>query len=203
VALLAGREWRALLACLAAAGGLALASLALFGAGPWRWWLGLISGADPAYAKWLLVGRLNGQSAYTNALFLGAPPWLAQVAQGAATALAALLVWRAFRVPAAPPDLRLSVLLAATILAAPHTSNYDAVMLAVAVLLFLCHGLDHGFRPGDLILTLVAWNIELLDPPQMVRPGVATPFVILLFISVLVARLGRPRAEGPTRSRNS
>lgn len=189
VALVAARQWRALVAALGTAAALALASLIMFGAGRWFAWFGLIVGTNPEYQSWLPVGRLNGQSAYTEALLLGASTGMAQTVQALALLLAAWLVWRAFRAPHAAPDLQTAVLLSATILAAPHVANYDATMLTVAVILFLCRALEDGFRPGDSILVIGAWSIELLDPPQMLRRGLATPFVILAFIAVLLRRL--------------
>jgi len=81
-------------------------------------------------------------------------------------------------------------LLTATTLAAPHVSNYDAVMVAVAVLLFLCRALEDGFRFGDSILIIVVWSIELLDPPRVIPPGLITPLVYCLFLAALIARGG-------------
>jgi hypothetical protein len=188
VALFAAREWKVLASALAAAALLALLSLAVVGIEAWREWLSLMLGPSPLYQHWLQFGRLNGQSAYTEAFLLGAPARAASVAQAVATALCAALVWWCFRRSGLSRDLRLMVLLTAVILAAPHVSNYDAVMVAVAVSLFLCRALQDGFRPGDAMLIVVTWSIELINPPQMIRWGLLTPLVLCVFLAAVIAR---------------
>jgi hypothetical protein len=188
VALLAAREWRALAGAVAAAALLALASAAVFGLEPWREWLTLMLRPNPAFEHWLQYGRLNGQSMYTEAVFLGLPARFASLCQAIATLACAGLVWWCFCFSGLPRDLQLAVLLTATVLAAPHVSNYDAVMVAVAVLLFLCRSLDDGFRFGDPVLIVVVWSIELFDPPSVFRGGLVTPMVYCLFLAAVIAR---------------
>ena len=192
VALLAAREWRVLASAVATAALFALASAAVFGLEPWREWLSLMLRPNPAFEHWLQVGRLMGQSAYTEAVLLGVPAHAASLCQAAATLACAGLVWWCYRYSGMRRDLQLAVLLTATVLAAPHVSNYDAVMVSVAVLLFLCRALDDGFRFGDSILIIVVWSIELLDPPQVIPPGLITPVVYCLFLAAVIAR-GRSR----------
>jgi alpha-1,2-mannosyltransferase len=188
VALLAAREWQVLASALGVACLLALTSAAVFGLEPWREWLMLMLRPNPLYEHWLQFGRLNGQSAYTEAVLLGAPPGFASLLQAVATLACAALVWWCFRLSGLGRDLQLAVLLTATILAAPHVSNYDAVMVAVAVSLFLCRVLDDGLRIGDAILIIAVWSIELLNPPQVFRCGLVTPLVYCLFLVALIAR---------------
>jgi len=196
VALFAAREWKVLASAFATVGLFALTSLAVFGIEPWRQWLALMLGPSALYQHWLQFGRLNGQSAYADAALLGAPAGIASVLQDAVSLSCAALVWWCFRISKMRRDLKLVLLLTATILAAPHVSNYDAVMVAVAVSLFLCRVLEDGFRFGDAILIIVVWNIELLNPPQMIRLGLLTPLVLCLFIAAVIAR-GRTRQMGP------
>jgi hypothetical protein len=181
-----------LAAAVASAGITAIASLAILGIDPWREWLALMLGPSPSYQRWLQVGRLNGQSAYTEAILLGLPPGIATLIQNLAIVLCAAVVWWCFRASRMPRDKQLASLLTAAILAAPHVSNYDAVMVAVAVLLFLCRALEEGFRFGDTIVIVIVWNIELLDPPQLIRWGLVTPLVLCLFLAVVIARGIRP-----------
>jgi hypothetical protein len=195
VALLAAREWRVLAGALATAVLLALASAAVLGLEPWREWLTLMLRPNPAFEHWLQFGRLNGQSAYTEAVLLGLPAHAASVCQAAVTLACAALVWWCYRSSGLRQDLQLAVLLTATVLAAPHVSNYDAVMAAVAVLLFLCRALEDGFRFGDSILIIVVWSIELLDPPRVIPPGLITPLVYCLFLAVVIACGSVPRGS--------
>ena len=188
VALAAARQWRALAASLAAAALLAAASVLLLGVAPWQEWLALLLRPNPQYEHWLKVGRLNGQSAYAEAVLLGLPVGIARLTQAAAVLLSAALVWWTFRMSGIRHNLQVAILLTATILAAPHVSNYDAVMVTVAASLFLCDGIDNGARLGDAILFVAVWGVELLDPPIVFRPGLVTPLVYGLFAAVLIAR---------------
>jgi len=188
VALLAAREWKVLASTILVATLLALVSAVVFGLEPWRQWLTLMLGPSPLYQQWLQVGRLNGQSAYTDAFLIGAPAAVASVIQDLVTLLCAAVVWWCFRASRMRRDLQLAVLLTATIIGAPHVSNYDAVMVALAVSLFLCRGLEDGFRFGDAMLIVIVWSLELLDPPILFRWGLATPLVLCVFIAVVIVR---------------
>jgi len=188
VALFAAREWKVLAAAIASAGLLALASVMVLGIEPWRQWLTLMLGPSPLYQHWLQVGRISGQSAYADAILLGAPAGTASLLQGAVTLSCAVLVWWCFRASGMRRDLQLAVLLTATILAAPHVSNYDAVMVTVAASLFLCRALEDGFRHGDAMLIVVVWSIEMLDPPVLIRLGLVTPLVLCAFLAALIVR---------------
>lgn len=199
VALVAAREWKALAGAIATMSIGALASVAVLGITAWREWLTLMVMPSPIYRHWLEFGRLNGQSVYADAVLLGAPASVASGVQLLATLSCAALIWWCFRVSRMARDLQLAVLLTATILAAPHVSNYDAVMLAVAVSLFMCRGLEYGFRFGDATLIVIVWTIELLNPPQMIPWGLLTPPLLCLFLAAVIRRR-REGALGATAS---
>jgi hypothetical protein len=194
VALVALRQWRMLAATVMTAIIVMAASVAAFGLEPWRAWIELMSGNGDLYRKWLVAGRLNGQSVYSCAVLLGASPALANLAQASAVALAAGCVYRAFRRPM-EQDLRVAVLLAATILAAPHTIGYDSVMLAFSATLLFCRGLDDGFRSGEPAIAVLVWLSPLANPPSLFRPGLVTPVLIALLIALAMNRGRRPAAH--------
>jgi alpha-1,2-mannosyltransferase len=188
VALLAARRWKVFAITIATAGFLVAISLIVFGIDAWLEWLKLMFGASPQYRHWLQFGRLNGQSAYTDAVLLGAPETVASAVQVLVTTLCAALVAWCFRLSGLRRDLQLAVLLTATVLAAPHSSNYDAVMVTVAVTIYLCRVIEKGFRFGDALLVIVVWSIELLNTPQMVRVGLVTPLVLCVFLAAVILR---------------
>lgn len=190
VALVAGRQWRVLGAALATSAALTLLSLAAFGVAPWRQWLRLMLGQDPQFQDWLMAGRLYGQSMFTEAVLLGASHATAQAVQAASTLAAAAMVWAAFRRAATPADISFAVLLVATLIAAPHVSNYDALMLIVAATLLLGRALREGFLPGETLLLVVVFAIEALDPPKAIPAGLVTPLVLLTTIAALFRRAG-------------
>ncbi len=215
VALVAAREWRALASTAATALLLAVATLPVFGLEIWHAWLALATGANRAYAAWLTQGRLNGISVFActvrlwmpsgigienAAAYLSEHHWvevLGNIAQFVATAAAAVLVYRAFRQPH-PGALPLAVLLAAAILAAPHVSNSDAVLLGLAAGLAIAVPGRQKLSGGAVALAAIVWILPLVNPPSIFRPGVVTPMLILLFIAGLMAEM-RAQAAVPER----
>jgi alpha-1,2-mannosyltransferase len=188
VALVAARQWRALASAAATALLLALLTLPVFGPEIWQAWLALMTGANDAYSAWVTQGRLNGMSVFACASWLGAPRLIADLAQWLAIAGAAMLVYRVFRWPAAGAQ-QLSILLAATMLAAPHVSTSDAVLLALAASLAVAAPGRQKLSPAAVALAAIVWISPLINPPSVFRPGVVTPLLLLLFIGALLAEM--------------
>ena len=192
VALLAARNWRALAgAALSASSAVAL-SAAIFGFAPWWDWLGhtvpsgMMGGAaDPA---WSQTGRLWGLSVWAWATVLGAPGWLANAAQIAAVILAAGCTWIAFRGQLGR-GRRMAVLLTATLIAAPHYSSYDLVLLAAAVLLLYRASLDGIVILPSLSLLVLPWCAPLATVPRSSVFGLGVPVVILGLLLMLLRPL--------------
>jgi hypothetical protein len=97
-------------------------------------------------------------------------------------------------------DLRLAVLLAATMLAAPHVIDYDAVLLGMAATLFFNRAYADGFRFGDTAFAVLVWASPLVNPPSVFATGLLTPPLIMLFIGWVIARGRRDAAPLPTES---
>ena len=181
-ALLAMRDWRAMAGAAAASLALAGLSAALFGPEPWTWWvgqtLGLYGTADPA---WATFGRMWGNSVYTCAVLLDVPPRIASAFQAIAIAGSGLCVYLAYRSHRSA-DRKLAILLACTILAAPHSSTYDAELLAIAGVLWLAGYARPTLRQG--ILALVLWVSPFLGPPLLSPIGRVMPIAAAGFIAV-------------------
>jgi alpha-1,2-mannosyltransferase len=192
VALLAAREWRALIAAVATAAILFGASIAVFGIDAWRQWIDLAATTygDPN-GKWLEYGRMWGNSVYACLAAFSAPASMADIAQLAAVCVSAVLVHQAFRLTL-PGDRKIAILLAATILAAPHSSLADSVMLAIAAVLWVSEAPEisgsHWKRP----LAGALWLAPLFNPPLISIPGRFTPIVITAFIAAALGRGSRP-----------
>lgn len=197
VALVAARQWRALASAFASAALLALLALAVFGVDAWRAWIDVATGASDFYQSWVVAGRLKGMSVYACAVLLGAPAAWASIAQGTAMVAAAAAVFWCYSRPLRG-ELRLAALLAATVLAAPHVSNSDALLLGIAATLLLSVALDDGFRPGEAIIIPMLWASPLLNPPSLFIIGALTPALTGIFIAGVIAR-GRDaeRARSP------
>jgi len=187
VALIAARQWRVLASAAAVAGVLALASLAVFGVEMWRQWLEMaLSPPADFYSNWLESGRSWGLSVYTCAWVLGASHGVATLVQAAATLGAAAGVYVAFR-GALAPDRQLAVLLAAAILAGPHVSSYDTLLLAIAASLLFCRALEEGAPLYEITLMLSVWLLPLFNPPRATPLGLMTPVLVALLIAIAMA----------------
>ena len=182
VALLALRQWRAMLGAVLSAASLAAASAVMFGPQLWLWWLdrAAFSYRDSS-SQWASFERMWGNSVYACAALLHAPPTVALILQICAIGLGASLTYAAYRSRLAT-DTRLAVLLAATILAAPHFSTYDTVMLAVAGLLWFASLPEPSLKQAILLFLL--WVVPFLGPPALFPIGRAEPLLIIGFIAV-------------------
>ena len=96
--------------------------------------------------------------------------------------------------PAGAARSRLVVLLSATVLAAPHILNYDAVLLAIAATLLVIRALDEGFRRGEMVIPILVWMIQLFNPPSFYRFTVITPVLSGLLIVCAMRRMGAETA---------
>jgi alpha-1,2-mannosyltransferase len=195
VALAAARQGRALAGACLTALALGAASAAIFGIETWRQWFApMLDPANPIHRGWTALSLRWGESVYSCALQLGASPGAAAAAQAVAIAAAAASVAWAYSRPAAPGDHRLAVLLAATILAAPHVASYDMVLLAIAAALLFCQAIERGFRRFDLALAVTVWLAPLYAPPAATVTGITTPLVLILFIVAQVSPASKTAA---------
>jgi hypothetical protein len=198
VALLACRQWKALFATAATAFALIVLSVAVFGIHPWLDWFHVMTTPSALYTRWNDETRVNGLSVYNYVSFLGAPERLANLAQMVAIAACACLVYWTHRKPM-PRELRLAVVLAATMLASPHILLYDAMTTEVAASLFFVYALRKGTPVVDTVISVPVWLITLVNPPTLFAVGEITPFLIVAFL-VLVIRRGRETGERASRA---
>ena len=187
VALIAARQWRVFAVAAATALLLSLLSAAVFGIAFWQDWIALFvhPRQDVAYTG-LDWGRMWDESAYTCAALLGASKGLADAVQTAATLSAAALVYITYG-SQADPTRKLCILLAAAVVASPHVSPYDMILLAAAAALYLWDAVaQETYRPLHLMLPLAVWLLPLFNPPRAVMLGLATPVLIFAFVLFLM-----------------
>lgn len=187
LALAAARDWRALVASIATGALLVCGAAAAFGGDLWRQWLGA---AQLGYE----VARLGGlwdDSIYACLLAAGASSTLAGVAQFAGSTLAAGVAYLAFRLPLSR-DRKIAVLLAATVVAAPHSSLADLVLPATAAALWLGEAVEEGAPLAQWTLALAVWLAALVNPPLVSPVGRLTPVLLLAFIAFLLGGGARP-----------
>ena len=186
IALVAAGQWRALLAAAGSAFFLVVVSAAILGVDAWNLWLQqVLSNLAASNAQWTRYGRLWGDSTWTCAILLGASPVAASVAQWTSTLFAAGTVAVVFR-RLSGETARLIVILAATAFAAPYWSFYDAVLLAVAGLLWAA---DRSAAEGAAwawIVALALWLIPVASPPLLTPAGRLIPLVIAIFLALSI-----------------
>jgi len=176
LALLAAGEGRALIAAIASATVLCLLSAVLFGPSLWLDWFNVylhpqaVAGVNAT--DW---GHMWDESVSTCVSLLGAPHWLATAAQIGAAAVAVIFTWQAFR--SGNPQ-RLAILCCAVLLASPHLSNYDLILLALAALLQVA-AMRENARPLVLMLPLLCYLAPIFNPPRVMALGLITPLLLL------------------------
>ena len=183
VALLAARQFRAIAGAAASSAILAWLSLALLGPTPWRDWIHFASGTSPWFAPLLQQMRVYDQSMHATLHMLGASEPVAGIGQIMATLCAAICVWLVFARGGSRRQ-RLVVLLCAIIVAAPHVSGYDHVLLAIACLLVLLG--DRPLRRGEASLAAAVWIATVLNPPALIA---VMGLPALTFVSALTGFL--------------
>ena len=191
VALIAAKQGRAFAAMCASAILFTLLSMAVFGPMLWLDWVNVylhpqqVSGVNAT--DW---GHVWDDSVATCVALLGAPRWLAIGAQVFAAVIA---FWAVVRVFVTRHPAQLPVLLCATLLASPHVSNYDLILLAIAALA-LVRWAAPNTRPLWLMLPLAAYAAPIFNPPKAMPLGLVTPLILVaVMLFLLRARLQPPK----------
>jgi alpha-1,2-mannosyltransferase len=185
VALLSGRDWRALGAFLGSAVALCGLSLVIFGWDTWQDYLAAAAGSHATYAS----GRINFGGLITpfgGVLLAGGTPNAAYVAQAAATLGAGLLVafvWRR----GLPLPIRAATLAAATLVAVPVALIYDFMLAAVAAAWLVR---DPAGLAGWERVALTALFVLSMIPPSLAEAWhvPAGPLLALALLALIAAR---------------
>ena len=197
VALLAGRQWRAIAAAAITVGVLALASLALAGWNGWHAFLDLtallrqvnLEAADSAWHR--------NVSVFMAAMRLGSGIGGAYVAQGIAALIAAALVAYAW-LKDAPAPARNAAAMIGILLATPYLTDYDLVLgTFIAVWLAQC-----AIGPGAQIAGAAILLMPLLASPLAKLTGVSFAPLFVLPALVVTARtvLATPATAAAARA---
>jgi hypothetical protein len=193
LALLAARQWRALLWTIATVALLSLASLALFGL---DFWLAFLEASREAASPRVVNEMFENIFMHMTTLLpamriLGFPPAVAGAVQLAGAALAIAAVWHVFR-RHGHSDARTAILVTAMFLISPYTLNYDLLLLMpVAVALFR-QGLAQGFYTGERLVYVALWGIPTLCMAVKLAGFPVTPLIVLLFGWIAWMRLKGP-----------
>lgn len=199
LALVAARQWRALGWTVGAAIALALLSAAVLGPDIWPAFIDAARTASSPRVVNETFERVYMQMTTPLAMarIIGLPPAVSSILQLAASLLAIVAVWLAFRRHTAS-DARIAVLAAATLLVSPYTLNYDLLLLMPAVVALFRMGVAQGFYPLERVHYLALWLLPPLGWSLNQFGLPIMPPVILLFGVVAWMRLrSQPKVELP------
>jgi Glycosyltransferase family 87 len=189
LALLAGREWRALAGSVAGFAGLCLASLAMFGIAAWQGFFDLLplygSAASTGTVGWSKIASL-----YASLRMIGIPEAIAMTIHAVVAVAAIALVWRIWRDPALTLA-RAAILAAATMLISPYLYMYDHLMLIAAVAWALHQGVRQRWIAALFLISLCGLvQMVMSAPPVNVMPVV--PLTLLAVVVWKSEVWGRP-----------
>ena len=202
IALVAARQWRAIISAGVTAAMLALASIVLFGGDAWiafpegfmvqgKFSLGAGPDSNWGYLQTVygLIRHLHGSAGLA---------WLAQGLTTLAAAVAVWIVWRS-RVRYA---LKAATLSAAALIATPYAFAYDMAAIAIPAAFLATDQLRHGLLRGDqavwIILFGAPFAVLLVLGDYIGGPTFGgTPISLLTVIALFCVILHRARYPTP------
>ena len=188
IALLASNQWRAIAAAAATIVALFVLSVAAFGTEIWY----AFAASTEMSRKVLLqngdVGFEKLQSMFAVVRMWGGGIPLAYIAQGAISIAAICGVawtWRG----SCDFNIKAALLTIATLLASPHTLDYDLMILGPAIAFMACAGFAGGVRGYEISLLAAAWMVPLLS--RIVAGVTGIPLGLLVLLTLYVFTLQR------------
>ncbi|HVQ09708.1 MAG TPA: glycosyltransferase family 87 protein [Allosphingosinicella sp.] len=190
LALLAGRQWRAIAGAAVSSVGLLLIGLIAFGWRTYEAWIGQ-AGLFASVASEGLAGWHRMASVYAAARFAGldaGPAWILHGLVALAALAAALWVWHRH----ADWGARIAALAAATVLASPYMFGYDTLILVAPFAWLIARG-------RHLVPATACWAVLLLGLLQALGwsagPNLA-PLAPIVLLGLVVFELRRDQRDG-------
>jgi hypothetical protein len=188
IALICGREWRALGAAIVTAIVFLGLGMAVLGIDSLRAFLhGL-----PLFSVW--AAQATDLLVVTPTVFsflrlLGLPYFPALAVHGlvaAAVAVSVAWTWRKCR----EFSLRAAVLVVGTLLISPYIVDYDLAWLALPLAWFCGYAMRRGWRAGEREILVLLWLLPILLVPIHSILGLQlAPFAMLAFLLLLLRRV--------------
>jgi alpha-1,2-mannosyltransferase len=187
IAMLAGGRWSTIGAAIATVAALIALSFVMLGGSVWHAFADSMNFTQTVVLEQGGTGWEKIQSVFSAVRMWGAGVQTAYAVQFAlALMLAASLAWlwhgdAAF-------ELKASALATASLLATPYVLDYDLVVLAVAIVFFVRHGLSRGFRDYEISLLAAAWIVPLLSREVAGVSGIPLGLLVMLVLHVFTLR---------------
>ncbi len=184
VALIAGRNWKALAGVFISTGLLVLASALVLGSGVW---LGFLKSL-PVASKMLYQGIEGSMpswnqmaSVFSAAHLAGLKPGAAFALQGLVMAVSlGLVLWVWFR--GSSLTIRASILILAALLFPPYGYAYDLTILALPLAWLGWQGYTRGWLPGEQAILFIGWWAPLFVSYHLY---IIPPVLIMLILLAL------------------
>jgi len=187
VALLAGGRWNTIGAAAATVAALVAVSFVTLGGGVWHAFADSMTFTQTVVLEPGGIGWEKIQSAFSAMRMWGAGVRTAYAIQIAlALMLAASLAW--LWQSTALFELKASALATASLLATPYVLDYDLVVLAVAIVFFVRHGMNRGFHDYEISLLAAAWVMPLLSRAIASVTGIPLGLLALLALYVFIVQ---------------
>jgi hypothetical protein len=140
------------------------------------------------------IGFEKLQSTFAVVRMWGGGIPLAYVAQGAISIAAVCGVawtWRG----SCDFNTKAALLTIATLLASPHTLDYDLMILGPAIAFMACAGFSGGVRGFEISLLAAAWIVPLLS--RIIAGVTGIPLGLLVLLALYVFTLQRAVRDRP------
>jgi hypothetical protein len=187
VALVAGARWPTIAAAGATVLALVAISFAVLGSDVWHAFFQSMNFTQTVVLEQGGTGWEKIQSAFSAARHWGADIRSAYAMQTVlALTLAAGLAWLWHSDTSF--ELKASALASASLLATPYVLDYDLVVLAVAIIFFVRHGLACGFRDYEVSVLAAAWMVPLLSRSVAGLTTVPLGLIVLIALFALTLR---------------
>ena len=187
VALLAGGRWNTIGAAAATVAALVAVSFVTLGGGVWHAFADSMTFTQTVVLEQGGIGWEKIQSVFSAMRMWGAGVHSAYAIQIAlALMLAASLAW--LWQSNALFELKASALATASLLATPYVLDYDLVVLAVAIVFFVRHGMNRGFHDYEISLLAAAWVMPLLSRAIAGVTGIPLGLLALLALYVIIVQ---------------
>jgi len=187
VALLAGGRWNTIGAAAATVAALVAVSVVTLGGGVWHAFADSMTFTQTVVLEPGGIGWEKIQSAFSAMRMWGAgvhSAYAIQIALALMLAASLAWLWRSNVVF----ELKASALATASLLATPYVLDYDLVVLAVAIVFLVRHGMNRGFHDYEISLLAAAWIVPLLSRAVAGVTGIPLGLLALLALYVFIVQ---------------
>jgi alpha-1,2-mannosyltransferase len=187
LALLAGRQWKALSAMVITVVVMVVGSIILFGFETWKAFIDnapiirhiLESGAARGYKSASVFAAARMLSASVNTAYL-----LQIISALIAIGVVCYVCWR-WR----EPEISNSMLVLGILLSTPYLMVHDLALLAIPLAYFIWQNYDKNLKAYEMIILAFAWALPLYSPLLALLTHVQIgPFIFIAFMAIILHR---------------